>query len=178
MKDRTDEEKNRALGSVVYEALLLGLGIQLYRERKRFPKLEFAQWTREGQIALELSLIRCRSLVEFLSGHSKRNDDIKINQIDPVYKRSKSYLDSVSFDFITAINKRCAHLTWQRANADLETFQEMNSEESCLIVFREAYCFIGSQITKDGFAFVESRHANYWQELKLLYEDLFRGQKK
>jgi hypothetical protein len=96
LKDRTDEEKNRALGSVVYEALLLGLGIQLYRERNRFLKLEFAQWTREGQIALELSLIRCRSLVEFLSGHSKRNDDIKINQIEPVYKRSKSYVDSVN----------------------------------------------------------------------------------
>jgi len=175
LKDRTDEEKNLALGSVVYEALLLGLGIQLYRERNRFLKLEFAQWTREGQIALELSLIRCRLLVEFLSGHSKRNDDIKINQVDPVYKRSKSYVDSVNLDFITAINKRCAHLTWERANADLETSQEMNSEESWLIVFKEAYWFISLQITKGDFAFVETRHKNYWEELKLLYEDLFRG---
>ena len=60
----------------------------------------------------------------------------------------------------------------------METFQEMNSEESCLIVFREAYGFIGLQITKDDFAFVEPRHTNYWQELKLLYEDLFGGRKK
>jgi hypothetical protein len=175
LKDRTDEEKNRALGSVVYEALLLGLGIQLYRERNRFPKLKFAQWSREGQIALELCLMRCRSLEEFLSGRSNYKDDIQINQIDPVYDRSECRVDSVNHDFITAIHKRSAHLTWKRAIADLETFQEMNSEESCLIVFREAYCFIGLQITKEGFAFVEQRHANYWQELKLLYEDLFRG---
>ena len=174
MKDRTDEEKNRALGSVVYEALLLGLGIQLYRERNHFPKLKLAQWSREGQIALELCLMRCRTLEKFFSGHSNWKDDIQINQIDPDYKRSECSIDSVNPDFIAAIHKRSAHLTWKRATADLETFQEMNFEESCLIVFREAYCFIGSQVTKDGFVFLDSRHANYWQELKLLYEDLFR----
>jgi hypothetical protein len=178
LKDRTDEEKNLALGSVVYETLLLGLGMQLYRERNRFPKLKFAQWSREGQIALELCLMRCRSLEEFLSGRSNYKDDIQINQIDPVYDRSECRVDSVNHDFITAIHKRSAHLTWKRATADLETFQEMNFEESCLIVFKEAYCFIGLQITKGDYAFVEPRHTNYWQELQLLHEDLFRGQEK
>ena len=166
----TADEKSRAVGSVVYDALLLALALDLYRERGKYPKLAGTGWTREGQIAMELALVRCRALDDFLCDKgSKPSNDIYARR-DLNYQLSTSYR-ALPTDFRDAINQRTAHLTWSRTKGPLANFQNIGDgvEKYVEYVLAEAFAFV-QQITQqpNGIQFIEKHHQAYWERLKEL----------
>ncbi len=168
------DEKSRAVGSVVYDTLLLALALELYRERDKYSKLVDAGWTREGQIAMELCLVRCRALDDFLCDKgSKPCNDIYAKR-DFNYQVSTNYR-ALPPGFRDPINERSAHLTWSRTKGPLPNFQDIGDgvEKYVEYVFAEAFAFV-QQITlpPSGIQFVENRHQTYWERLKELHAKL------
>lgn len=170
----TADEKSCAVGSVVYNALLLALALELYRERGKYPGLTGTGWTREGQIAMELALVRCRALDDFLCDKgSKPSNDIYARR-DFNYRVSTSYR-ALPTGFRDAINERTAHLTWSRTKAPLPNFQNIGDgvEKYVEYVLAEAFAFV-QQITQQpsGIQFIEKHHQTYWERLKELHAKL------
>jgi hypothetical protein len=168
------DEKSRAVGSVVYDTLLLALALDLYRERGKYSKLAGTDWTREGQISMELGVVRCRALDDFLCDKGSGSSD------DVWAKRDFNYLVSPNYrplpsSFREAINKRSAHLTWSRTKGALTDFQAIEDgfEKHLECVFAEAFAF-AQQITQppSSIQLVEKRHQTYWERLKELHAKL------
>jgi hypothetical protein len=168
----TADEKSRAVGSVVYDALLLA--VELYRARGNYPKLAGTGWSREGQIAMELALVRCRALDDFLCDKgSKPLNDIYAKR-DFQYQVGANY-QALPTGFRDAINERTAHLTWSRTRGPLPDFQEIGEgvEKYVEYVLAEAFAFV-QQVTRQpsGIQFIEQRHQTYWERLKELHAKL------
>jgi len=166
------DEKSRAVGSVVYDTLLLALALELYRERGKYSKLAGTDWTREGQISMELGVVRCRALDDFLCNRRRDSDDVCAEDFN--YQVSANYRRLPS-SFRQAINKRSAHLTWSRTKSELNGFQAIEDgfEKYVEYVFAEAFVF-AQQITQppSSIQLVEKRHQTYWERLKELHAKL------
>jgi hypothetical protein len=150
------------------------LALELYRKRGNYPKLVGTDWTREGQIAMELALVRCRALDDFLCDKgSKPSNDIYADR-DLNYQVSTSYL-ALPTSFRDAINERTAHLTWSRTKGPLANFQDIGDgvEKYVEYVLAEAFAFL-QHITQrpSGIQFIEERHQTYWERLKELHAKL------
>ena len=110
MSVRTKDDLGRALGCVIYDALILLIALSVFRRRKQCPMYEGLQWG-EPQIAVDVILVKFRSLIDFLAPKHSHPDDISITDFGcpPVV------LPATIKTFRKSINQWSAHLTWQRA---------------------------------------------------------------
>jgi hypothetical protein len=139
----SDEAKGHALGAVIYEALLLALSLHLRRAREQsIEHVPNAGWNRERQIALELMVIKCRVLDDFITSFGDKTNDIHAGDFN--YTPGPEY-ERLAVDFRDAVNKRTAHLTWTRvANAPLPDWDKVGggaANHAC-DVLKETYRFI------------------------------------
>ena len=74
---RTHSELCAGLGHVIYDALLLALSLQVWRDRGTFDgRVTGTDFNRERQIALELMVVKCRTFDDFLMSNIKFEKDM------------------------------------------------------------------------------------------------------
>jgi hypothetical protein len=165
----SNEEDGLALGAIIYEALLLALSLHLHRDRRRFSEVvPGTNWNRERQIALELMVVKCRVLDDFLTSFGSKEDDIHALDFD--YKLSTEYA-GLAEEFRIAINKRTAHLTWTRVkNVPLPDWDKVGdgAENHTREVLKETIRFLEKTLER-GIQLQTPKHEGYWAALKLAY---------
>ena len=180
---RDPEDLNRALGPVVYETLLLGYSLLVWRNRHNYSRLEHANWaSAEGQIALECAQIRCRSLHDFLTGKKSEEggmsatSDFRYNNAKKSKRTNRPLLDGPPRD---RINKRSAHLTWDRIADEIPNYDDNGVENNFPNygndIFDEALRFIDwwmKQNSEEDFQFTKPHHEYYWQEYQVVRRSL------
>jgi hypothetical protein len=95
---------------VVYDMLLLVGALSAHGDRQQRPTFRGLRWV-EAKIAEGVLLLKSRSLPEFLSlGCSSQSDDITIDD----FGRAPVILPEHVKMFRGFVNKRSAHLSWER----------------------------------------------------------------
>ncbi len=133
------ESKSQALKCVVYDALVLAGAIKRIKDNLPANRdLSFAN----DQIAMEMALIKSRSLIDFLSKKrgSSHPDDIVIEDFGaPPVKFNKKITR-----FRDSVNKYSAHLTWERVNRN-----------NVQLPRRDSIILHGSTILKKAWTFIQ-----------------------
>lgn len=180
---RDPKDLNAALGPVVYETVSLGYSLLIWNNRKNYSRLQHANWTSaEGQIALECAQIGCRALHDFLTGKTSQEggmsatSDFRYNNAKRKNRPNRPLLDGSPRD---TINKRSAHLTWDRIEDKMLSYDDKSVENNFNIygqnIFDEALRFIDwwiNEKSKGEFRFKKPHHYHYWLELQLVRRSL------
>ncbi len=109
MSVRTADDLGKGLGSVIYDMLMLLFALSVNRRRFQYPNYEELTWG-DPQIAIEVILLKCRSLMEFISPRTPTRDDIVITD----FGQSPISLPHKVQVFRKSVNQWAAHLSWQR----------------------------------------------------------------
>ena len=169
---RSAKDTGLGLGAVIYEALLLAYSLQLYRETQLSKAMPDTNWHREHQIALELMVVKCRVLDDFLTAAGDDKDDM--HALDFAYDALTLGYPKLVGAFRKAINKRAAHLTWTRVKAaPLDPWEKVSKgvEVHAVEVLKETFAFIEVTL-KGGTALQTSTHDGYWKALQTVYPTL------
>ena len=171
-------DPSNALGAVVFELQLLAAAILLDRSTPRRcgpTTLErYAQ-----RCAAEVMLIKSRSLLELLSKGAERKaarrktpkDDITMTDL---LLDSPKELDSAMEEFRTFVNKRSAHLTWERAGSVIDTWSKRRGESipaRALEVLRLAYGTTVSPLLARGVVPTAARYRRR-EDVRVLHEQM------
>lgn len=109
---RSDDELVRALDEIGYELEMLG------QTAMRLHSLE--DWPYDLQNALiEAWLVHARALIEFLLGRSTHSGDIRLSDFPGGWSLDMSPRRTRLTEVRSDANKHLAHLTWERAAADV-----------------------------------------------------------
>ena len=109
MSIRTRDELGKGLGSVIYEMLMLLFALSLNRRRFQYACYEDLTWG-DPQIAIEVILLKCRSLMDFISPKRRSCNDIVITD----FGQAPITLPHDVQVFRRSVNQWSAHLSWQR----------------------------------------------------------------
>jgi hypothetical protein len=158
MLKRTKEDLGKALGCVVYDALILLVALSVFRKRGQYPVIQGLTWG-EPQLANDVILLKCRSLMDFLSPKRRSRDDIVITD----FGRPPITLSRDLQSFRRSVNQWTAHLSWQRAlRLPAGTPQPMQGdiETRGLSVLTKVRAVV-SECVSAGMSFVEERHRRF-----------------
>jgi hypothetical protein len=160
-----------AIGTVIYEALILAVAMQVRgtrHSRQRVPGLEWS----EAQIAIDVILLKVRLLEEFLFSNGTKKDDMFASQFPIAYAPPSSL--ALPAKVRHAINKRTAHLSWMRVADDPPppfTAVGEGIEVYAQRILKEIYTFIAVAFAH-GITPTRKTHQEYWEALEKLYAEL------
>jgi hypothetical protein len=165
----TAAEKGLALGTVIYDALLLALCLQVRQDRPpgkdHLPGTDF---NAERQSALELMVVKCRGLDEFLMSSGKHRDDVLASEFRVGPREGYVQMASVAapaVDLRDAANKRTAHLTWTRVREwPPKNWDDLGLEKYARELLKELLLFVSTTLTNG--AKLAPEHEGKWQALQ------------
>jgi hypothetical protein len=99
------------LRCIAYDAAVLAMALRTLQRR---ACTEHDLGRKTDQLAVEAALIKYRSLIDFLTGATSRDDDIKITE----FGEQPIKITDSRRNFKKSVNKYSAHLTWQRTIKD------------------------------------------------------------
>jgi hypothetical protein len=159
-----DRIPGAGLGAVIYDLHLLAGALLAERDSARDATGALPQGDRH-RLAAEIMLIKCRALLELMSPSGEPYpDDIRIEQLGLQAQTLPPLLD----DLRRFVNKRSAHLTWQRAVPDLDTWQDLHGESiaaTARTVFDLVCQSVLDKALAAGITPVYSRHGRFLSAL-------------
>ena len=163
---RSPAEKGIALGTIVYDALLLALSLQVRRDGIRYgASVPGTDFRKEPQIALELMVVKCRALDDVLMSKSTNPDDVVASDFS--YTRSPGYGGLAGTTFRVAVNKRTAHLTWTRVDDwPLANWESVGAgvETYACDVLKETLLLVKHALANGET--LSTKHDGHWQTLQ------------
>lgn len=163
---RTPRELGLALRCVLYDMLVLAGALAKLHAWQEKRTHQGQRWV-EAKVAEEAMLVGSRSLLDFLApGEATRKDDITIRD----FQRTPLVLPLQLESFRNFANKRCAHLTWERAKEwPLPTFSDISGTshctEDCSLWTLAQSCSLVRVLLDSGLLPEVPRHAKYIREL-------------
>lgn len=170
---RRPDELGLALRSVLYDVLMLAGALAKLHSWQEKRTYRGQRWM-EAKLAEETMLVASRSLLGFLApGGSARKDDITIRDFQGTPLALPTHMKSFRF----FVNKRCAHLTWERAKEwPLPTCSDISgtshSVEDCSLWTLIQSCSRAQALLDSGLVPEVPRRAKYIIELNHQLERL------
>ena len=158
MRKRSINELGLALGCVIYDMLMLLIALSVHRRRTEYPCYDGLAWG-EPQIAIEVILLKCRSLMDFLSPRTPYGD-ITIKD----FECPGIVIPEELRRFRASINKWSAHLSWQRVlQASQVAPQPIQAtlEPNARLLLTQTRAVVSECLVR--VPLVEDRHHAFWR---------------
>ena len=151
---------------------MLLIALSIHKRRKQYPAYEGLKWG-ESQIAIEVILLKSRSLMEFLSPLRRSGNDITITDFGlPIV-----ILPRTLSSFRASVNQWSAHLSRQRVfRSPSRSAQPPQNviEVTGLWLLKKADEMV-SECLLSGVAFSEERHKRFYRVFQSEFEKIVGG---
>ncbi len=160
-----------ALGCVVFETHVLAAAM-LVRQGGSVPPEALRA------VATEALLLKARSLIDFFRVRQKPPEDSKRDILASLFRLQEEPLDAPMWEFRQMVNKRCAHLTVDRADVNLRrwTSSDGRSLDDCALWVLDAAITKIEAARAKGISLVKDSHKRLLPEVYRL-RDAIREQR-